>query len=220
MVLWRATIAPTTYEAGHPATLGFTKPPEPPRGKYRLTIEGETFLSGTYHDDRHEALPEFIRVCEAVGLHVRINRNDWGVQEPTPAKPPHKKHLHRRVDQGMAIATINAVRQGAFEPPVVDPETGRLVYKPMLCYFKYWARMLYMPRIVAPSGSRWDSVFQNIPEPTTKEQVYMEIKAHKMLRALEAVGKVVRRKGPYGRTILFSRLDPEANDYPSAWTKR
>ncbi len=217
--VWRATKTPTQYEAGHPATLGFTKPPEPRRGRYRLTIAGETMLP-SQHENRHEALPGFISVCAAVGLHVRVSHNDHHVLEPLSAKPPYRRHMHRRVDQGMAVATINAVRQGAFEPPVIDPETGRLTYSPMLCYFKYWARMLYMPRIVAPSGNRWDTMFANVPEPTREEQHYMEIKAHRMFRELERLGKVVRRKGPDGRTILFSRLDDEANDYPPAWTRR
>ncbi len=115
---------------------------------------------------------------------------------------------------------MEAVRLGQFEPPVVDPETGRLAYTPMLCYFGYWARMMYRPRIVAPSGNRWDVMFKDVPEPTREEQRYCEIKAHRMLRTLEQVGKVVRRKAPDGKTILFRARDPEANDYPSSWTRR
>ena len=207
-VKWRSVRTPEEFEAGHPALLGFTPRPEPTVKRLRLTITGEAFVFSK-HDDRQAAITDLHRVTEAIGLHLRKVTNDPKDSDaPAGLKKPYKLHPNqRRADPTMAMDTINNIRQGYHGP---QP------FGPMLCYFPFFARMLYQPRSQQASGHRYD-IFRNLPAPTIEEQRHMEGKAFRMLRKLERQGLVVRRKAPDGRVIIFVASDREADDYPPAW---
>jgi hypothetical protein len=205
-LIWSSIRDPSIPLPCQPATL-FTSRPELKKGRYCVTTEGEALLKEWAEDEQQDFEEHVGRIAAVMDMRVGFCENDdEHSDDPMPRKRVHQSYYHVRCNLIRAYDVLTGIRKGQYAP---DGKGG-----PTLCYFKFWARMLYAP---IPSGSGdWmlDERASRIPDPTVAEARYIEQKAFGKLRELETRGLVVRRRAPDGSTILFENTDPECANYP------
>jgi hypothetical protein len=194
---WSAPNPPEPLPSSHPNALRKTKPPELQRGRYRVEWFGETVIFAMA-DDKHEAAARLEQLAAQYGIRVHCVPNEGGQSD----EPEERRKLYQQwpwqrwCDREMALDVLNDIRRGNITEPYGTP---------VLCYFGFWARMLYRPT--------YREEFQDAPPPTPREERNMQDKAHRMLVTLVREMKVLRRLSPDGRMILFLAGDPEADQY-------